>query len=216
MSGPGTKTQPVCVNCLDDWNGKNVCADCGWPVCDQPCQGGENHIIECETLSKCPPEKRPDFKKCLDGRSCLQYAAILPLRISLLAKRSVSRERLELLMDHREDIVKQHNYEEKWDEPVVKYLTESFESNMTKDEVLRGIGIFCTNAAYMGHKNGRWLLPTFSFLSHSCVCNSRFFISPQGGVVVRAQSPIKAGEEITISYFPTARGNILRRQTYFL
>jgi len=84
---------------------------------------------------------------------------------------------------------------------------------MTKDEVLRGIGIFCTNAAYMGHKNGRWLLPTFSFLSHSCVCNSRFFISPHGGVVVRAQSLIKAGEEITISYFPTNRGNILRRQT---
>ena len=51
---------------------------------------------------------------------------------------------------------------------------------MVREELLRGIGIYITNAANMAPRTGRWLLPTFSFLSHSCVSNSRFFISPRG------------------------------------
>ena len=49
-----------------------------------------------------------------------------------------------------------------------------------REELLRGIGIIITNAANMAPRTGRWVLPTFSFLSHSCVSNSRFFISPGG------------------------------------
>ena len=57
------------------------------------------------------------------------------------------------------------------------------------------------------------LFPTFSFLSHSCVSNSRFFISTEGKVTVRAQTAVAEGEEITQSYFPTQKGNVLRRKT---
>ena len=46
----------------------------------------------------------------------------------------------------------------------------------------------------MAPRTGRWLLPTFSFLSHSCVSNSRFFISP-GGV---ARSGDNEGSDIYI------------------
>ena len=63
-----------------------------------------------------------------------------------------------------------------------------------REELLRGIGIYITNAANMAPRTGRWLLPTFSFLSHSCVSNSRFFISP-GGV---ARSGDNEGSHIYI------------------
>ena len=77
------------------------------------------------------------------------------------------------------------------------------------------IGIFLTNAAFMGAKKGRWLFPNFSFLSHNCLANSRwatsswgksqkyffrFFVSPTGRVVVRAQKEIKEGEEVCTSF----------------
>ena len=42
------------------------------------------------------------------------------------------------------------------------------------------IGIFLTNAAFMGAKKGRWLFPNFSFLSHNCLANSRWTTSSWG------------------------------------
>jgi len=212
VSGPGSKTPPVCVECLADWSGENVCCECGWPVCGEKCAMGERHQVECTVLARCPVQDRPDFVHSKQLGNCPEFALIFPLRLALLGQNS-DRDRLSLLMDHKEDLERHPNYENKWNKPVIEYLTKTFDSGVNKDDLLRGIGIFCTNAAYMGHRNGRWLLPTFSFLSHSCVCNSRFFISPAGKVVVRAQTSIKSGEEITISYFPTHRGNVIRRQT---
>ena len=213
VSGPGCKTPPVCVECLSDWSGESVCCACGWPVCGDKCGLGERHQVECNVLARCPVQDRPDFVKSKQLGSCPEFALIFPLRLALLAQNSDYKDRLGLLMDHKEDIGRHPNYENKWNKPVIEHLTKTFDSGVTKYDLLRGIGIFCTNAAYMGHRNGRWLLPTFSFLSYSCVCNSRFFISPEGKVVVRAQTPIKSGEEITISYFPNHQGNVLRRQT---
>ena len=210
LSGPGSSTPPVCCDCLSPWTGDYVCSMCGWPVCGPECEAGENHRIECPVLARCPKDKRPNFEA---AGNCPEYALIMPLRIALLEKESEHKDKLELLMDHKEDIVGDAKFEDKWNKPVIEYLTKTFESGITREEILRGIGIFCTNAAYMGHKNGRWLFPNFSFLSHSCVSNSRFFISTEGKVTVRAQTAIAEGEEITQSYFPTHKGNVLRRKT---
>eukprot|EP00090_Calanus_glacialis_P026169 TRINITY_DN41052_c0_g1_i2.p1 TRINITY_DN41052_c0_g1~~TRINITY_DN41052_c0_g1_i2.p1 ORF type:complete len:219 (-),score=38.73 TRINITY_DN41052_c0_g1_i2:303-959(-) len=69
--------------------------------------------------------------------------------------------------------------------------------------------------------NGLWLFPTFSFLSHSCISNSRFFVHPGDIVVVRAQTDVKAGMEVTIPYTDPFSGNVFRRESignlwYFL
>ena len=82
----------------------------------------------------------------------------------------------------------------------INFLTKDFEREFSSDEILRGIGLDC---------NGRWIFPTFSFLTYSCVSNSRFFVHPGDMVVVRAQTDVKAGMEVTISYPDPFSGNVV-------
>ena len=136
------------------------------------------------------------------------YGAILPLRLALLARRGDDLAgRLNLLMDHREDLDTRQDFDTKWLHPVRACLAGT---DLSEEEILRGIGIFLTNAANMAPAQGRWIFPTFSFLSHSCVSNSRFFISAGGEVTVTAVVDIEAGQEVTISYCPPQAGNITR------
>ena len=198
VAGPGPGPGPVCLNCCQPCSPQSTCRRCGWTVCGETCQEGRWHAIECPVLSSSPPPPAP----------C--YAAILPLRLALLARRGDDLAgRLELLMDHGEDLHTRTDFQEKWWRPVKECLAGT---DLTDEEILRGIGIFLTNAANMAPASGRWILPTFSFLSHSCVSNSRFFINPEGEVKVTAVVEIPAGEEVTISYCPPGTGNILRRE----
>ena len=61
------------------------------------------------------------------------FAAIIPLRLALLERKGdkVSCS-LELLMDHREDIEARPGFEAKWAEPVLRLLTETFDSGMSR------------------------------------------------------------------------------------
>ena len=162
-------------------------------------------------LSQCPPALRPVFTS---DEETHVFSLIIPLRLALMARRGDERaRRLSLLMDHREDIESRPGFDKKWRQPVIQFLTETFSSGVSAEELLRGVGIYITNAANMAPRTGRWVLPTFSFLSHSCVSNSRFFITSSGQVSVRAQVDIRAGDEVTISYLPPQPGNIVRRRT---
>ena len=204
VAGPANTPSPVCVGCCEEWReggreGGGRCGRCGWTVCgQQECRGAGWHSIECGVLASAPP----------GSPHC--YAAILPLRLALLARRNDRlAARLNLLMDHREDLQDRQDFETKWLQPVRACLAHT---DLTEEEILRGIGIFLTNAANMAPAQGRWIFPTFSFLSHSCVSNSRFFISPGGEVTVTAVVDIEAGQEVTISYCPPQPGNITRRE----
>jgi len=106
----------------------------------------------------------------------------------------------------------EQNFETLWNSPAIEFLTQSFESGFSSDDILRAIGLFCTNAVSMVDRNGRWIFPTFSFLSHSCLSNCRFFIHAGEQVVVRAQTDISEGSEVTISYTDPFPGNIVRRE----
>ena len=191
VGGPAHTSLPVCVACCRAWcGGGDLCSGCGWPVCGRECEGRALHLsIECPVLARCPPHLRPNFN-IPDSEETNLLACIIPMRLALLARRDdeVS-SKLSLLMDHREDIEARPGFETKWAGPVLRFLTQTFDSGLSREELLRGIGIYITNAANMAPRTGRWILPTFSFLSHSCVSNSRFFISP-GGVarsVINAQ-----------------------------
>ena len=61
----------------------------------------------------------------------------------------------------------------RWGEPVLEFLTTRFDSKLTRAELVRGVGLYCTNAASLAALPGRALLPTFSLLSHSCTSNCR-------------------------------------------
>jgi len=213
VKGPGNKTPPSCLQCLKIWAGKTSCTECGWPVCNQECQGGHLHQLECQVLAKCHKEKIPDFSSQQKSGHSPHYAAIFALRLAILSRSSRdTQERLDLLMDHKEEISADPQFEDLWNSPAINFLTSDFESGFSRDEILRGIGLFCTNAVSMFDCNGRWIFPTFSFLSHSCISNSRFFIHPGDMVVVRTQTDVKAGTEITISYTDPFVGNVIRRE----
>ena len=47
VKGPGNKTPPSCLQCLRQWEGETTCTKCGWPVCNEKCQAGDIHEIEC-------------------------------------------------------------------------------------------------------------------------------------------------------------------------
>ena len=61
------------------------------------------------------------------------FAAIIPLRLALLARRGdeVSSS-IELLMDHREDIEARPGFADKWGDPVLRLLTETFDSGVSR------------------------------------------------------------------------------------
>jgi len=214
VKGPGNKTPPSCLQCLRQWEGETTCTKCGWPVCNEKCQAGDIHEIECNILSKCPKEKVPDFSKHHRNAHSPNYAAIFPLRLAILSRSSSDvKERMDLLMDHKEEITTDPDFDDLWKFPVLNFLTGEINSEYSYEEILRSIGLFCTNAVSMINCNGRWIFPTFSFLSHSCVSNSRFFVHPGDLAVVRAETDIKAGAEVTISYTDSFPGNVVRRES---
>ena len=138
VGGPANITAPVCVECCAPWPGLvtsgHLCSSCGWPVCDLKCEAGATHRgLECPVLSRCPPDLRPNFADMSASEETRVFAAIIPLRLALLARRGDEvAASLGLLMDHREDIEDRPGFETKWGEPVLRLLTETFDSGLSR------------------------------------------------------------------------------------
>ena len=134
----------------------------------------------------------------------------------------VTWEKLQLLMDHLEELEQQG---EAWDsiqENIVNWLVTpgkgGLEGVYTTQEINRAIGLIQTNAVNVEKPwrgttvSCKALYPTFSFASHSCLSNARVVFSEDNSIRLRAQVDIKAGEEITIQYISHLFSNILRRE----
>ena len=134
VGGPANKTLPVCVECCAVWRGGGaLCTKCGWPVCGPQCESGPSHSVECSVLAKCPPSLRPRFADLAASEETRVFACIIPLRLALLARGEDGAARsLALLMDHREDIEARPGFEEKWGKPVLRLLTETFDSGVSR------------------------------------------------------------------------------------
>ena len=131
-------------------------------------------------------------------------------------------DKLGLLMDHLEELEQQGEAWTSLQENIVNWLVRpdrgGLEGVYTTQEVNRAIGLIQTNAINM-EKPGRGsvisckaLYPTFSFVSHSCVSNTRIMFGEDNSIRLRAQVDIKAGEEITIQYISHLFSNIIRRE----
>ncbi|XP_059079369.1 uncharacterized protein LOC131877644 isoform X1 [Tigriopus californicus] len=207
MNGPNRPRKqpfPSCLECLKPVKSGFRCPKCHFPTCDVQCSEGPNHAIECPVFANL--EELPDFTG-----PCEEFSAIIPLRIlALRESRPETWERVNLLMDHVED----------WNEVDKALWTKMAEdliqkrckqSKYTAEELYRAAGIFLTNGVNQGTNQGHGLYPTFSFISHGCICNSRFQIHRDRKLVLRAQIDIPRGEEITTRYLPSMIGNIRRR-----
>jgi len=210
--GPNLKSAPKCLNCLGAWRGA-LCPDCQFPVCDEQCALGAHHVQECGVLARV--REKYTFTPGENSNPALSLVSVIRfLRLPVTHPEKAARANL--LMDHLEDIVKNEDLYNMWKVSAIEPLVHKLpNSPYTEEDVLHAIGVLQTNTVAIGvpgYNQGHALYPTFSYLSHSCVCNARFQILPDHTLVLRAQVPILAGEEITIQYMTPMLGNVTRRR----
>jgi len=104
------------------------------------------------------------------------------------------------MVDHK-DTMRQDDDREIQDK-VVQFLIERCKLHkLSKDDILRALGILKSNGANVAGYRARGIFPTMSFANHSCCCNARHMVSSEEGIIqVVAQKVIKKGEEITLRY----------------
>jgi len=205
--GPRMGGKPVCLQCLKPPKPGKLCGLCGWPVCDEKCEAGYTHKLECCILAE--SIEKPDFSNLDDVLDV--YRCIAPLRL-LLVKNKFPEiwERLSYLMDHNEDRVKDPELWNLYQENVNKYLKVCGQE-FSDEDINRAVGLLWTNSFACASGGGQAIFPTFSFASHSCKPNCAHSVFPNKTLALQAKEKIKAGEEFTISYISTLQGLLKRR-----
>jgi len=232
--GPQYEAEATCVQCLGRVDGSVVCDACNFLFCTEECKQtfnstkelgsqktGSWHGVECEVFSKLEPKLQ--VTNTSPGTIAYAYGGISVLRLlSLRDEDPDSWARLQFLMDHEQERREEKEFWRMFQVNVVDFLRKRchLEDKYSDEEIHWAIGILRTNAANVNRKHmqqqgtsGKSIYPTFSFLSHSCVCNARYIIDPKDDSMdMRAQTHIKKGEEITIQYISFLFGNIKRRK----
>ena len=81
--GPKQATYPVCLSCYRRVDGSYLCDHCGWPLCGQQCQNGNNdHRAECQFLVTQHVSVQVDTQE----EDCRVYDCVAPLRTLLVMK----------------------------------------------------------------------------------------------------------------------------------
>ena len=212
--GPNLKSGPKCCNCLARWRGF-TCPHCQFPVCDEDCARGPHHSIECGLLASLDIDITFTLGEAANPAMSL-VNVVRFLRLGVSSPDTASR--VEMLMDHATDIMASPDLRQMWEVTAVHPLTRGLPSSpYSEGDVMRAVGVLQTNTvslAVPGQRHGLYtaLYPTFSFLSHSCLCNAKFNILRDRTLHLVAQTDIKAGEEITIQYMTPMLGNVQRQQ----
>lgn len=205
--GPRMGSAPVCLQCLKAVDGKYRCGGCGWPMCDNKCQNGFAHKIECDVL-KTSKEKIEfnDMKSPHD-----HYRSIAPLRLLQIKDKFPDVwERLSYLMDHNKERIQD---KELWDtyQTFVNKFLHNCDTEYSDADIDRAVGLLWTNAFACAKGGGQAIFPTFSLISHSCQSNCVHTVFPNKTLALQSKVPIKAGEELTINYISAMQGNLKRR-----
>jgi len=232
--GPQYEAEATCVQCLGRVDGSVVCDACNFLFCTEECKQtfnstkelgcqktGSWHGVECEVFRKLEPKL--EVTNTSPGTIAYEYGGISVLRLlSLRDADPDSWARLQFLMDHEQERREEKEFWRMFQVNVVDFLRKrcNLADKYSDEEIHWAIGILRTNAANVNRKHmqqqgtsGKSIYPTFSFLSHSCVCNARYIIDPKDDSMdVRAQTHIKKGEEITIQYITFLFGNVKRRK----
>jgi len=210
VRGPNhTLTTPHCLDCLKEIGEECRCTECGWPVCNEECQTGENHSIECKTLAE---SKDNIDMEAMKDRNAL-YWPISALRILLRARDSPEEwAMVTRMIGHREEHTKKetwHLYKRFLVDMIRKEcgLGESF----TEDEVEHVSGVIDVNSIRL-QAQGHGVFPKTSIMSHNCVCNSKTIMNEDQSVDVRAVMPIKRGSEVTKSYVSSFMTTQMRQE----
>ena len=195
-SGPRKQPQLSCVSCHVIPREKPMTkCKCGLSLCSF-CSNHDPY--ECQLWQK-------------SGLGMDHQELLAPLRLWMASNEDRDlASRLDLLMDHNDK-----NPDKEEDEQNAELLTNLVNDPSASDDFLRCIGLLKTNSVEVFGGQGRAIFPTFSFISHSCVNNSRHVVLPHFGggfqIYVYAQVLIQKGEEVTITYTNLLRSTFERR-----
>ena len=168
LVGPNHLPIPVCLECLIITDDK--CTGCPAALC----QNCTNQELKNHTKSEC---------RILSKVSEILYPAILPLRLTLeFLTQSQTWTKLQSLQDHVADNIEKHEWKTMHNEvvPFVTKCLEEYGDTLTKESILKCIGIICTNAIGIdsGGKKGRVLYEVAALASHNCQMNTVHQVNP--------------------------------------
>jgi len=195
-SGPNhTLTELHCLDCLKPC--LNRCSKCGFPVCDEECEIGENHSIECATLAA--NKDKINVDELLNLK--VLYWPISALRILIKSKSNpVTWAIIQRMMGHSEKQKVKSTWGQ-YHQHLVQFITQTcgLGETFSEAEVEHVSGVIDVNSIRLA-THGHGVYGMTSIMSHSCLSNTKTIMNEDGSVDVRAVLEIPRGQEITKSY----------------
>ncbi|TRY78341.1 hypothetical protein TCAL_10848 [Tigriopus californicus] len=201
-------------HCISCFKAKaSPCLTCELPFCHEG-HCSQTHQVECDTL----------FQHLKSEPLPLRLALVAPYRLArAMADDSEHvQTKMEPFMDHEEARKALTGHQER-----IAHMRRMIVAvRPDLEQILnRVFGLLHVNALDVRNGLGRALFPTLSYVSHSCVPNSRHImdeVDDDGNLHIRlySQVTIPQGQEITITYtnllrHTFARQAALRRQWFF-
>lgn len=216
VTGPiYTRSRAVCLECLKNASEESYrCTICNFPVCDQKCQSGRWHKLECSLFES--SGYRADIKSCVALSPF--YSCITPLR--LLALREAIPEVwavADKFMDH--DDARARTDSNLWkihEVVVVNFIREILKlgDKFSERDIRKVIGILRTNSVLLdkqgGFGEGVALYPVYTLMNHSCVNNTRTFKHNDNRMELVAMININKGEQLLTRYVTPQLGSVQR------
>lgn len=223
--GPCTRSKPQCLQCFKHISsGKRFdCLGCGFPMCDKECMEGDLHREECLVFRKTGFQAEVGGSDVWDR----QYSAITVLRLlrCMNQEDGNSDEPTDAtgltssMEDHDED--RRVKEAETWQfqkKLIVDFIQQecAMGSCYSEDQIRRATGVLMTNATSLqlpayGYGVGIGLYPVYAMGNHSCISNTKTFITPDHHLEMRALTRIEAGQEITNQYMAADKPTFIRR-----
>ncbi|XP_055627614.1 SET domain-containing protein SmydA-8 [Toxorhynchites rutilus septentrionalis] len=220
--GPWAESDPVCIGCHRQFEKDSKilrCAECGWRICSQDCNGLAAH--KPHRRLECIPLKEHNVSKILEKSSAvnvkLMYEAIFALRCLLLKKVDPEKYEHLLKMDPLNELREQIS--DLWkrnQQTIVARIRDEWQfEEFSEREIHTVCGIIEVNSFQIGPNNvhARALYPEAFYLMHDCTPNTTHTDDLESQILsVRLTKDLKADDPITLSYSYTLQGTLKRRQ----
>lgn len=199
---------PSCMDCCKPVENNYKCGHCKLPVCDEKCQIGSNHQLECQIW-----RTKPDLISSLWNESVeLVTLAVMPTRL-------IQAKKFNPKVDNRTRYMFENRTvpdgSKSWDDmkaALTVFIREFADTNeISEVDLIAILDLVRTCSLITTEDRERALFPIFSQFSHSCISNCKFVVYPNKTLAVLAKTIIKAGEELTISLIPTLEPTWKRR-----
>lgn len=170
--------------------------------------------VECEILSRIDDRHLQRISLSEDS---ILFALVFLVRVLLLRDGDrLTYKRLDYLMDgNTSDLMN----EDSFSLDIAKIMKDELKMQTSHEEIVRLMGIKRTNASTLlsvGLPHANALHPIYNLMNSFCTCNTRCTIDEKTfQIVVRAQTSIKKGQQLTTRYYPPWQGQPIRLAEIF-